>query len=219
MTPAGRIRHARRLLGMTQRQLAEALPTSPATIALWEQGERNPLPLVRRAVRDLARERGLDPDAAWPVDDEPVTMLRDPMVAPGGTGSPERQRRGQPGYPAEVLDAIREIETEDPDLSNRAAAARLTARFGRSFDHKAVGDRRRRIREELGRPPKPRSAPSPERRVARGAHRSGDEWSVDDDADLRLHLDAPDADLAARLGRTVAAVRSRRRDLGLGRPT
>lgn len=217
MTPAGRIRHARRILGMTQRQLAEALPTSPASVATWESGERNPLPLVGRAIRDLARERGIDPDEAWPVDDDPIRFLRDAPAPVRDAGQLPR-RAGQPGYPPDVLDAIREVETEDPDLSNRAAAALLTERFGRPFDHKAVGDRRRRIRVELGLPPKPRSSPSAERSLARAARHSGDEWSVDDDADLRLHLDATDAELAARLGRTVAAVRSRRRDLGLGRP-
>lgn len=55
MTPA-QLRAARERLGLTQRQLAEALPAHPNTVARWERGEIPPPPLLYRAMRDLERE-------------------------------------------------------------------------------------------------------------------------------------------------------------------
>ncbi len=65
--PADRIRRARALLGLTQTELAAALGLTRDAVARWEAG-RNPIPgSVWLALRELARQRDLDPDEVAPI--------------------------------------------------------------------------------------------------------------------------------------------------------
>lgn len=70
MTPARRIRSARSTLGLTQPALGAALGYTRDTVASWERSHNpNPVPgPVWLALRELARQRGLDPDDVSPAD-------------------------------------------------------------------------------------------------------------------------------------------------------
>lgn len=49
---------ARKRLGWTQEQLAEALGVTSRTVSAWERGENSPPPSVRFQLAELERENG-----------------------------------------------------------------------------------------------------------------------------------------------------------------
>jgi len=56
---AGSVRALRQRLGMSQEKFAAAIGVSFSTVSRWENAHRKPSPLSWRAVRELARRRGL----------------------------------------------------------------------------------------------------------------------------------------------------------------
>lgn len=66
MTPADRVRSARSTLGMTQLAFGAALGVTPQTVASWETSRRTPTGPVWLALREIARQHGLDPDTLDP---------------------------------------------------------------------------------------------------------------------------------------------------------
>lgn len=62
-TPFSRlVRAIRRATGMTQKQMADALDVSFASVNGWENGRHQPMPLLRKQLRRMAINHGIDPD-------------------------------------------------------------------------------------------------------------------------------------------------------------
>ena len=57
------IRTLRRRLGMTQETFAQSLDVTVSTVNRWENAHSSPSRLAWRALRELARSRGLTDDA------------------------------------------------------------------------------------------------------------------------------------------------------------
>ena len=59
---AGNVRALRQRLGLSQEKFAAEIGVSFSTVSRWENEHRKPSPLSWRAVRELARRRGLGED-------------------------------------------------------------------------------------------------------------------------------------------------------------
>lgn len=56
------LKRLRRAMGVTQQEFAQRLGVSIGSVQAWEQAQRQPKGLYRRAVEDKLREYRIDPD-------------------------------------------------------------------------------------------------------------------------------------------------------------
>lgn len=71
------VRAIRRAAGMTQKQMADALDVSFATVNGWENGRHRPMPVLKKYLRRMAIDHGIDPD-----DPGAVSGNDDPQAHP-----------------------------------------------------------------------------------------------------------------------------------------
>jgi len=58
------IRTLRQQLGMTQEEFAHQIAVTVSTVNRWENSHAEPSKLAWKAIKDLAAQRGVSPDAA-----------------------------------------------------------------------------------------------------------------------------------------------------------
>lgn len=61
-----RIRDLRQKVGMTQEEFAQEITVTVSTVNRWENGHSDPSKLAWRAIRELARTRGIDAASVQP---------------------------------------------------------------------------------------------------------------------------------------------------------